>query len=162
MMASSNVCQQPALLTYQVPSNSLMQYAHASQTATVACMQEVQMSTDIRSQCSFGYANETVNWHIDTQSNLERKQPSIGALTKSCSENMQQTYRRTPMPKCDFNKVPLLFGMVVFSCKFAAYFQLWRAASLGSYSTSMWYPRRHLNVSRLFKFGDQSAGLVAF
>ena len=22
-----------------------------------------------------------------------------------CSENMQQIYRRTPMPKCDFNKV---------------------------------------------------------
>ena len=22
-----------------------------------------------------------------------------------CSENMQQIYRRTPIPKCDFNKV---------------------------------------------------------
>ena len=27
------------------------------------------------------------------------------ALRKRCSENMQQTYRRTPIPKCDFNKV---------------------------------------------------------
>ena len=27
---------------------------------------------------------------------------------KSCSENMQQIYRRTPMPKCNFNKVALL------------------------------------------------------
>ena len=26
-------------------------------------------------------------------------------LRKSCSENMQQMYRRTPMSKCDFNKV---------------------------------------------------------
>ena len=43
---------------------------------------------------------------------------------------MHQIYRRTPMPKCDFNKVALL------SYKFAAYFQntfskehLWTAAS---------------------------------
>ena len=33
------------------------------------------------------------------------EQPSRGVLRKSCSENMQQIYRRTPMPKCDFNKV---------------------------------------------------------
>ena len=34
-----------------------------------------------------------------------QKQPSVGVLIKSCSENMQQMYRRTPMPKCDFNKI---------------------------------------------------------
>ena len=28
-------------------------------------------------------------------------------LRKRCSENMQQVYRRTPMPKCDFDKVVL-------------------------------------------------------
>ena len=32
---------------------------------------------------------------------------SRGVLRKRCSENMQQIYRRTPMPKCDFNKVAL-------------------------------------------------------
>ena len=59
---------------------------------------------------------------------------------------MQQIYRRTPMPKCDFNKVALQFSwnrtsIWVFSCKFAAYFQntfsikhLWRAASGSSKS----------------------------
>ena len=26
---------------------------------------------------------------------------------KRCSENVQQIYRRTPMPKCDFNKIAL-------------------------------------------------------
>ena len=36
-----------------------------------------------------------------------QKHPSIGVLTKSCSENMQQIYRRTTVPKCDFNKVTL-------------------------------------------------------
>ena len=36
-----------------------------------------------------------------------QKQPPIGPPWKSCSENIQQSYRRTPMPKCDFNKVAL-------------------------------------------------------
>ena len=39
--------------------------------------------------------------------NKKQKQPSIGVLKKRCSENMQLIYRRTPMPKCDFNKVTL-------------------------------------------------------
>ena len=34
-----------------------------------------------------------------------QKQPLKGVLEKRCSENMQQIYRRTPMLKCDFNKV---------------------------------------------------------
>ena len=36
-----------------------------------------------------------------------QKQPLIGVLKKRCSENMQQIYWITPMPKCDFNKVVL-------------------------------------------------------
>ena len=41
---------------------------------------------------------------------------------------MPQIYRRTPMPKCDFNKVAKQLNWNhtsawVFSCKFAAYFQ---------------------------------------
>ena len=36
---------------------------------------------------------------------LFQKHPSIGVLIKRLSENMQQFYRRTPMSKCDFNKV---------------------------------------------------------
>ena len=31
-----------------------------------------------------------------------QKQPPRGVLKKSCSENMQQIYRRTSMPKCIF------------------------------------------------------------
>ena len=33
---------------------------------------------------------------------------------KSCSENMQQIYRRTPMPKYDFNKVACIFSEHLF------------------------------------------------
>ena len=36
-----------------------------------------------------------------------QKQPPRDVLKKRCSENMQQIYRRTPMPKCDFNKVEI-------------------------------------------------------
>ena len=44
------------------------------------------------------------------------------------SEDMQQIYWRTPMPKCGFNKVAKQLywnhtSAWVFSCKFAAYFQ---------------------------------------
>ena len=36
-----------------------------------------------------------------------QKHPSKGILRKMCSENMQQIYRRAPIPKCDFNTVTL-------------------------------------------------------
>ena len=36
---------------------------------------------------------------------LLQEQPPRGVLRKRCSKNMQQIYRRTPMLKCDFNKV---------------------------------------------------------
>ena len=58
----------------------------------------------------------------------KQKQPSRGVLKKTCSENMQQIYRRTPMLKCDFNQFAkqLYWNRTsawVYSCKFAAYFQ---------------------------------------
>ena len=54
--------------------------------------------------------------------------PSIDVLIKRCSENMQQISRRTPMPRCDLNKVAkqLYWNRTLewmFFCKFAAYFQ---------------------------------------
>ena len=70
-----------------------------------------------------------------------QNQPSRSVLKKICSESMQQIYRGTPMPKCDFNKVALELYWNhtlawMFSCKFAAFFQntfseehLWVAAS---------------------------------
>ena len=66
--------------------------------------------------------------NLDQQDDFSQKPPSRRVLSKRCSENMQQIYRRTPMPKCDFNKVALQLywnhtSAWVFSCKFAAYFQ---------------------------------------
>ena len=58
---------------------------------------------------------------------LPQKKPSRG-VKKRCSQNIQQNYRRTTIPKCDFNKVAkqLYWNRLVawvFPCKFAAYFQ---------------------------------------
>ena len=39
-----------------------------------------------------------------------QKQPSRCVLKKKCSENMQQIYRRPPMPKCVFNQGTPLCG----------------------------------------------------
>ena len=41
-----------------------------------------------------------------------QKQPQRGVPRKRCSENMQQVYRRAPMPKCDLNKVALLCNLI--------------------------------------------------
>ena len=35
---------------------------------------------------------------------LKQKQSPTGVPMKRCTENMQQTYRRTPILKCDFNE----------------------------------------------------------
>ena len=80
-------------------------------------------------------------WSTLTKRVWQKQPPPRGFLRKMCSEDMQQIYRRTPMPKCDFSKVALQLywnrtSTGVFSCKFAAYFQntfsqehLWVAAS---------------------------------
>ena len=46
---------------------------------------------------------------IKAIANKRQKQPSRDVLMKRCSENMQQIYRGTTMPKCDFSKVACNF-----------------------------------------------------
>ena len=52
---------------------------------------------------------------------------TISICQNSCSANVQQVYRRTPMKRCDFYKIGLLFFCThttwVFSCIFVAYLQ---------------------------------------
>ena len=45
-------------------------------------------------------------YHIfpPSQKFYAQNQPPISVPRKSCSKNMQEISRRTPMPKCDFNK----------------------------------------------------------
>ena len=54
------------------------------------------------------------NWNSSWQVHISKliftnfickKQPTGGVLRKRCSENMQQIYRRKPIPECDLNKV---------------------------------------------------------
>ena len=42
-----------------------------------------------------------------------QKQPSRVVSRKRCSENMQQIYKRTPIPKCDFNKVAIASRILI-------------------------------------------------
>ena len=63
-----------------------------------------------------------------TLSNFQ-KQPYSSVPSKRYSENMQQIYCRTLMPRCDFNKAAMQLywnrtSARVCSCKFAAYFQI--------------------------------------
>ena len=43
------------------------------------------------------------NLHLKMKRNTEAALQRCSI--RRCSESMQQIYRRTPMPKCDFNKV---------------------------------------------------------
>ena len=74
----------------------------------------------------------------ETKNYKTQKQPPRGIPRKRCSEDMQQIYRRTPMLKCDFNKVASQIywnrtSTWVLSCKFAAQFleQLFLRTPLG-------------------------------
>ena len=44
-------------------------------------------------------------WKESLKHMNKMEQSSRGVPMKRCSENMLQIYRRTPMPKCDFNKL---------------------------------------------------------
>ena len=52
--------------------------------------------------------HSSVFFIIDEET-LFQKQSSRGVLGKKCSEDMQQIYRRVPMPKCDFSEVACNF-----------------------------------------------------
>ena len=73
---------------------------------------------------------------------------------------MQQPYRRTPVPKCNFNKIVRQFygndaSAWVFSYKFAVYFQktfslehLWRT---GSSRYSQFVQFSYMNISHFIR-----------
>ena len=98
-----------------------------------------------------------------------QKQPSRGVLRKRCSENVLQIYRRTLMPKCDFNKIALHLywnrtSAWMFPCKFATYFQstssfehLWTTAFVNVYEIHLFilcfmYKSKHGYNPRVFGY----------
>ena len=46
------------------------------------------------------------SYNEDNHLQFFQKQRSRGVLRKRCSENMQQIYKRTPVPKCNFSSFP--------------------------------------------------------
>ena len=54
---------------------------------------------------------DKIHWWIYMYKYTQRQSPGV-VPRKRCSETMQEIYRRTHMPKCDFNKVALLCNFV--------------------------------------------------
>ena len=56
---------------------------------------------------------------------IQQKQPYRGVIRKRCSENMQQICRKTPMSKCEFNKLHFGIGILLYikfaTCIFSEY-----------------------------------------
>ena len=46
-----------------------------------------------------------LEWFSVMNTSDKSSRPEVGVPRKRYSENIQQIYRRTPMPRCDFNKV---------------------------------------------------------
>ena len=93
----------------------------------------------------------------------KQKQPPRGVPRKSCSENMLQIYRRTPISKYDFNKVAkqlyqnrtsawvfsrFSFGSVMFSLRFSG-------------RKFLINPRRQFRVRKIF-YTEVFADLLSF
>ena len=104
------------------------------------------------------------------------KQPFRGVLSKRCSENIHQIYKRIPILKCDFHKVAKQLywnhtSAWVFSYEFAAYFQntfyqkhLWTAAFAHSkiWQTMKTTERRHWRCSSIFILNLKQFSRLAF
>ena len=94
------------------------QFQTLEMESTIEGYQNVANLRYMKSNCMFDY----LSWLW-----ICLKQPFEGVLKKRCSENIQQIYRRTPIPNCGFNKVSKQHcwnhtSAWVFSCKFVAYF----------------------------------------
>ena len=67
--------------------------------------------------CSYCLSSFSINEYSAPQKyspfKYIQKQPPRGVPRKRCSENMQQIYRRTPMPKCEATLLKSHIGMGV-------------------------------------------------
>ena len=75
---------------------------------------------------------------------LYQRQPSRGVLRKMCSENVQQIYRITPMPKCDLLNLHLNMGVLLLItwlseiCLMSLVALFWNFQLLWSHSKNIW------------------------
>ena len=97
------------------------------QNSSLAKLQDSGVSV-IYKNLQFIFSRLNSVQRLEIRKMLFQKQPPRGVLKKRRSENMQQIYRRTPMPKCNFKKVAKQLywnqtSTCVFSCKFSASFR---------------------------------------
>ena len=81
--------------------NLLSAVASANTRTTIDLKQLVQLNSTFFLSWYLSYELKTS--HLIE--NCKQMQPSRDVIKKRCSWNMQQVYKRAPMPKCDFNKV---------------------------------------------------------
>ena len=87
------------------------------------------MKTRISLKYFASYCRQGVSPHINSPLDMYyatwKAEGAIQRCSKEkCSENMQQIYQRTPMPKCDFNKVAIELWIIVNCESLRKYFKL--------------------------------------
>ena len=86
------------------------------QTSKLIALLGISKACNVTLTYNFNHFYGSFRVEIDISSTPLQKKPVKGVIRKRCSKSMHQIYRRTPMPKCDFNKATLLisyFGMGV-------------------------------------------------
>ena len=109
------------------------------------CLENSENECNIKNITTYG--TERLKTYFNF-SRFIQKQPSTGAFIKKCPENMQQIYRRTPMPKGDFQKVALQIywnhtSAWMFSCNLL---HIFRTPLEGSFWVYKKFVLKHLTV----------------
>ena len=98
------------LMTLSFYNLTVKQCRHTNKTWKIQTSLQMRGQKKWPEQKKIKFSSENIKY--DTRNYAisinDQKQPSRGVLKKRCCENMQQIYRRTPMPNCDFNKVAKL------------------------------------------------------
>ena len=89
-------------------------------------------------------------------SSIIQKQPPRGVPRKRCSENMQQIYRRTPMPKCDLLNGQNLLSVTKVICRPSLINIQFSGATLSlNFNSSFWkedlYFEKNLSLKDFFR-----------
>ena len=104
-------------------SRQIKQFKH--HTFSGLCSLFPRFSLQIYNFFQWRHIESSTDW-ANVQICVIEKQPPRGVFKKRRSENMQQIYSRTLMPKCDFNKVANWVYIVTFVLQFVRVAGYWK------------------------------------
>ena len=97
------------LMTLSFYNLTVKQCRHTNKTWKIQTSLQMRGQKKWPEQKKIKFSSENIKY--DTRNYAisinDQKQPSRGVLKKRCCENMQQIYRRTPLPKCNFIEISL-------------------------------------------------------